>query len=145
CREYRVEVTVTDVRTLAAATGLEPGEFITLSENEPGQPGFRLRPGGQGYALNLRKRAATGGCVFLMEIAEGHARCGVYAHRPNVCRTFPTTAQRGAVAIRPDVLCGPGLWSLAAMDVPGYRRCHERKDADWAAHWATVAGWNDLV
>jgi Fe-S-cluster containining protein len=144
CRQYRVEVSVADVRALATGTGLHPGEFVRLWENTNGQLGFRLRPGGPGNALNLI-RHEDGACVFLMEIAEGVARCGVYAHRPVVCRNFPTTMRRGVVVVRQDVLCPPGSWNLAAMDVPGYRRDLDRRGVDWAAHWEIVNAWNASV
>jgi Fe-S-cluster containining protein len=133
------------VRTLADGTKLAPGDFIKLREGDKERRGFRLRRDGPPMELNLIRRAATGGCVFLLEISETQARCGVYAHRPMVCRNFPTTLVRGAVAVREEVTCGPKSWNLAAMDLPGYRRDLVRRDADWTDHWKAVDAWNAQI
>src|SRR5262245_48440738 len=106
CREYRVEVTVADVRELADGTKLPPADFITLREGDKERRGFRLRKNGPPMELNLIRRAMTGGCVFLLEISETQARCGVYKHRPMVCANFPTMLVRGAIAVREEVTCG---------------------------------------
>ncbi|MDH6628271.1 Fe-S-cluster containining protein [Streptomyces sp. LBL] len=141
CRDYKVGITVADVRRLAAGTALHPEEFLTLLEDDEG---FRLRPGGPTldlYLLREKKR----GCVFLMELAPGKARCGVYAHRPLVCSNFPTKLERGAVAIRQDTLCGPDSWNLAAMELTTYRRDLERNRVAWAEHLSLVEEWNAAV
>jgi Fe-S-cluster containining protein len=144
CRSYRVEVTVTDVRTLAAGTAMHPRDFIRLREDGR-NTGFRLRPDGPTMELNLVRRPHTGGCVFLMEIAPDVARCGVYAHRPLVCSNFPTTVRHGAVGIRQNVTCAENSWNLAAMDLGTYRRGHVRSVAAWAEHWQTVRAWNSVL
>lgn len=144
CRAYRVGVTAGDVRRLAAGTALHPEEFIRLLEDDTG--GFRLSP--DGPTLNpflVRSPGRMGGCVFLMEIASGKARCGVYAHRPLVCSNFPTTLRRGALAIREDTVCGPGAWNLAAMDLTVYRRDSVRNRQAWVEHWRMADIWNDAV
>jgi Fe-S-cluster containining protein len=145
CREYRVQVTARDVCTLAADTALPPADFVRLEECEADKPGFRLRPGGPPHALQLIRHAATGACVFLMEIAPDLARCGVYTARPMVCRNFPTTLRLGAVAVRDEVKCGPGSWNLAAMDVTTYRRDLVQADAGWKEHWTLVNAWNQAI
>ena len=145
CRQYRVEVTVADVRRLAAGTALNPAEFIKLIEREKDKHGFRLRPGGPPNELHLFRRPTTRACVFLMEIAPDQARCGVYAHRPLVCRNFPATLRRGSVSIREDVKCGPDSWNLAAMELTTYRRDLTKSSAAWDEHWKVVDAWNDHV
>lgn len=142
CRRYKVGVTAADVRRVAAGTALHPEEFVTLLEDDSG---FRLRPDGPTFDLYLVRRPESGGCVFLMEIASGKARCGVYAHRPLVCSNFPTTLERGAVAIRQETVCGPDSWNLAAMELTTYRRDLERNRAAWAEHRRLVRTWNAAV
>jgi Fe-S-cluster containining protein len=144
CREYRVQVTAADVRTLAAGTALHPSDFVRLVEAK-GDRGFRLWPGGPPNELHLIRHTATGACVFLMEIAPDIARCGVYAARPLVCSNFPTALQSGAVGIRDGVKCGPGAWNLATMDVTKYRRDLVRSDATWKEHWKLVNAWNNAI
>jgi len=143
CRKYKVGVTVADVRALAAGMALHPKDFVRLLDAD--DDGFRLRPGGPAMELYLIRRAETGACQFLMEIAPGKARCGVYAHRPLVCSTFPTTLQRGAVAIRQDTVCGPDAWNLAAMNLATYRQDITRNRAAWAEHRQIVQAWNATI
>ncbi|MFF5159762.1 YkgJ family cysteine cluster protein [Streptomyces sp. NPDC000348] len=142
CRRYKVGVTAADVRRVAAGTSLHPEEFVTLLEDDTG---FRLRPGGPTLDLYLVRRPGSGGCVFLMELDAGKARCGVYAHRPLVCSNFPTTLERGAVGIRQDTVCGPDAWNLAAMDLATYRRDLERNREAWAEHRRLTRKWNTAV
>jgi Fe-S-cluster containining protein len=145
CREYRVTVTVADVRGLAAGTALRPKDFVQLRELEENKQGFRLQPGGRPHELMLVRRTPTGACVFLMELAPDVARCGIYSHRPQVCRNFPTTLAGAAVAVRGDTKCGPNAWNLATMDLTTYRHDLVRARADWAEHQRFIAAWNAAV
>jgi len=133
------------VRALAAGTALHPSEFINLFEHDEAKRGFRLWPNGPFKQLHLIRRADTRACTFLMEIALDKPRCGVYAHRPLVCRNFPAALKRGTVAVRSGVTCGPNSWNLAAMDLPTYRRDLLRANAAWNEHWKIVAAWNTAI
>ncbi len=144
CREYRVEVMVRDVRILAAGTALHPSEFLWLRDSG-GPNGFQLQPAGHGMELHLRRHEPTGACVFLMEMAAGVARCGVYADRPQVCRNFPATLERGVVGVRSSVKCGPDAWNLATMDLCTYRQDLVLAKAAWAEHWQLVQAWNGRI
>ena len=144
CREYRVQVNVADVRLLAAGTTLHPRQFLRLHDSG-GPDGFHLNPGGNGMELHLLRNPTTGACVFLMELGPELARCGVYEHRPMVCRNFPTTLERGAVAVRTEVKCGPDAWNLATMDLCTYRQDLVRAVADRVAHSRAVKAWNDRI
>jgi Fe-S-cluster containining protein len=143
CREYKVGITVRDVRVLAEGTAMRPGDFVRLLDTD--KEGFRLRRGGPAKKLYLQRSTAGTGCVFLMEIASGKARCGVYAHRPLVCSTFPLSIQRNVVTLREDTICGPDSWNLAAMDLPACRRELTRDDAARAEHRRIVREWNKLI
>lgn len=144
CREYTVNVTLADIRRLAAGMAVHPGEFVTLKEKDDGD--FRFRRDGPMYDLRLRHRPDTKGCVFLMEIAPGHARCGAYVHRPMVCATFPAALSRNTVSIRDSTLCGDSdSWNLTAMDLPGLRSNILRNRAAWAEHLRTADRWNAYV
>ncbi|MEV0302119.1 YkgJ family cysteine cluster protein [Streptomyces prasinus] len=142
CRRYKVGVTAADLRRVAAGTALHPEEFITLLKDDTG---FTLVPEGPTLDLYLVRRPETGGCVFLMELDSGKARCGVYAHRPLVCSNFPTTLERGAVGIRQDTVCGPDAWNLAAMELTTYRRDLERNREAWSEHRRLTRKWNEAV
>lgn len=143
CRSYVVGVTVRDVRALAEGTAMHPSDFIGLRDTD--KEGFHLRPGGPAKKICLQHRSETGACVFLMEIASGRARCGVYAHRPLVCSTFPLSLQRGVVTTREDTVCGPDSWNLATMDLPAYRRDLTRDRSARAEHRQVMRAWNKIV
>ncbi|MCO5967739.1 YkgJ family cysteine cluster protein [Actinoallomurus soli] len=143
CRSYAVGVTVRDVRALAEGTAMHPSDFIRLRDTKG--EGFRLQPGGPAKEICLQRRSETGACVFLMEIASGIARCGVYAHRPLVCSTFPLSLHRGVVTTREDTVCGPDSWNLATMDLPAYRRDITRDRSAWAEHRQVMRSWNTVV
>jgi len=137
---------VADVRLLAAATALRPSDFLRLNDPKTGEEGFRLRPRGVAMELVLLKTGILGGCVFLLELSDKVARCGVYQHRPLVCATFPMTLRDGAVGIRTDdITCAANSWNLATMDLPNVRRDLVRTDAVWAEHWQLVRAWNAAV
>lgn len=147
CREYNVHVTIADVRRLASGMAVHPREFVYLKEGkEEDNSDFRFRPGGPLYDLHLLHRPDTKGCVFLMEIAPGKARCGAYVHRPMVCATFPAALDRGSVGIRKNTLCGgPDSWNLATMDLATYRRDIMRNRAAWREHLDLVEQWNARI
>lgn len=143
CRRYRVGITIADIQRLAEGTGLHPNHFVRLMEDD--DEGFKLKPGGPTMSTYLIRRKDTGGCQFLMEIAPGKARCGVYAHRPLVCSNFPTMLSRGSVSVRQDTVCGEDAWNLAAMDVTGYRRDLTRDRSAWAEHRRMMTVWNSTL
>ncbi|GAA0330242.1 YkgJ family cysteine cluster protein [Actinoallomurus spadix] len=143
CRSYAVGVTIRDVRALVEGTAMRPSDFLRLRDADG--EGFRLRPDGPAKEVYLQRRSATGACVFLMEIASGNARCGVYAHRPLVCSTFPLTLQRGVVTTREDTVCGPGSWNLATMDLPAYRRDLTRDRSARAEDRQVMRAWNKTI
>jgi Fe-S-cluster containining protein len=144
CRDYRVEVLVRDVRILAEGTALHPREFVWLRDGGT-KMGFHLQPGGNGMELHLRRHEPIGTCVFLMEMAPGVARCGVYANRPLVCRIFPATLEKGTVSVRTGAKCGPDAWNLATMDLCTYRRDLVVTKAAQAEHWQFMQAWNATI
>ncbi|MEU7320804.1 YkgJ family cysteine cluster protein [Streptomyces griseoviridis] len=144
CREYTVNVTMADVRGLATGMALHPREFVALKEKDDGD--FRLTRGGPLFDIRLRHRPDSEGCVFLMEIAPGHARCGAYVHRPRVCANFPAGLTRNTVAVRDKTLCGDAdSWNLTAMNLPALRANILRNRAAWTEHLRMAERWNAHV
>lgn len=149
CRQYVVPVTCLDVHDLSRALALAPEQFAALvSDPETETDGIKLQAGGPGLSLVLHRHQHADdrqSCVFLVELPDGTGRCGVYAHRPSVCRTYPTAFHHGSVAIRPDVMCPKGSWNLAAMDLPSWRLGLLAFEMNHALHRIVVARWNELV
>jgi Fe-S-cluster containining protein len=149
CREYLVTVTGLDVYRIARGLGLAPPEFtVVVPIVRPGIEGFRLGPADDRFQLALDKRrdgARAGWCVFWMPFGDTAGRCGIYAHRPQVCRTYPATMVDGEVARRDDVLCPAGSWGPgSALMGEAWRRRAERQFAEYEIDAIVNRRWNAL-
>jgi len=148
CREYLVTVTGLDVYRITRGLGLAPGQFVVaVPVGDRHVEGFRLAAGGERFQLALDKRRdgeRAGWCVFWMPLGRaGAGRCGIYAHRPQVCRTYPATLVDGEVARRDDVLCPAGSWGPgSALASPDWRRRAERQFAEYELDAIVNHRWN---
>ncbi|MBO0687403.1 MAG: YkgJ family cysteine cluster protein [Candidatus Dormibacteraeota bacterium] len=146
CCQYLVPLTCSDVQVVSRALALAPEQFVTLlpqAEEEPA--GIRLSAGEPPFTMVLEQREPINEqprCIFLLELPDGTARCGVYAHRPRLCRTFPASLQQGGVAVRSEIPCSAGSWNLARMDLPWWRTELIRSEMEQAFHEIVVARWN---
>jgi Fe-S-cluster containining protein len=148
CKEYLVTVTGLDVYRIARGLGLAPGQFtVAVPVQREGIEGFRLGEGEERFQLALDKRRdpeQSGWCVFWMPFGETSGRCGIYAHRPQVCRTYPATLVDGEVARRDDVLCPAGAWGPGSTLVSEeWRRRAERQFAELEIDALVNRRWND--
>jgi Fe-S-cluster containining protein len=113
CRDYLVTVSGLDAYRISTGLGLHPGQFIVPTSYGDPPDGFRVDTTGRTNRLSLDKRRdgpAAGWCTFWMPVGDGLGRCGIYALRPGVCRTYPATLVDGEVALRTDILCPDGSW-----------------------------------
>ncbi|MBO0687427.1 MAG: YkgJ family cysteine cluster protein [Candidatus Dormibacteraeota bacterium] len=146
CRRYLVPLTCSDVHLVSRALALSPEQFVTLvpqAEEEPA--GIRLSAAAPPFAMVLQRREPISEhppCIFLMELPGGTARCGVYAHRPRVCRTFPARLRQDGMEIQSEIPCSAGSWKLARMDLPRWRNELIRSEMEQALHRIVVARWN---
>jgi Fe-S-cluster containining protein len=147
CKEYLVTVTGLDVYRMTRGLGLAPGQFtVALPVQPPETKGFRLGADDDRFQLALDKQRHgdhAGWCVFWMPLGSPSGRCGIYAHRPQVCRTYPATLVDGEVARRDDVLCPAGAWgpgSTLASDA--WRRRTERQYAELEIDAVVNTCWN---
>lgn len=144
CRRYLVPVTCSDVHAIARALGLAPERFAALVPDAGSEEaGIRLTADGPGFSIVLERRESA--CVFLMELPDGGGRCGVYANRPLLCRTFPAALREGRVILLEDIPCAPGSWGTARMDDPSWRTALLRHEREQRLHRDVVAAWNASV
>jgi Fe-S-cluster containining protein len=138
-----------DVWRISRALRLSPELFVLAHDQpEPADDGFLLEPGGwpQGLALDKRGEFGPGQpCVFLAELGGGYAGCGVYEHRPAVCRTYPMALRGSSVAIREDALCPEGAWLEGGGDEATWRWKLRTYRERWDEYVAVVEEWNDQV
>ncbi len=96
CTDVVCRPTVRDAVRIAAATGLDPDEFIELrSEDEidgvdASDPTW-LECGGERYLMVLRH--VRGRCYF-MRTRKAQSVCTIYETRPALCRLFPFKLQQ---------------------------------------------------
>ena len=138
-----------DVWLISTRQHLGPEQFLlAFPQQQPGLDGFRLSGDGPTFGLALDKQGplrATQPCVFLMRLAGGHDRCGIYAERPVVCRSYPMSVWENAVVQRRDALCAPGSWSEADVGLPAWRDSLQLLRIHFDFYHEVVARWNARV
>ena len=147
CKEYLVTVTGLDVYRMTHGLGLAPRQFaVVVPVQRPGIEGFRLDAGEDRFQLALDKQRhgeRAGWCVFWMPFGTTSGRCGIYAHRPQVCRTYPATLVDGEVVRRDDVLCPAGSWGPGStLASEAWRRRTERQYAELEIDALVNKRWN---
>jgi Fe-S-cluster containining protein len=149
CRSYVVPVCGHDIWQICRAQRLSPSAFlIAVAQPEPNPEGFRLERDGPTYYLVLDKQrrfAINERCVFLVRLAGGHERCGIYDHRPMVCRTYPMNLNYPVVSPRPDLLCPPDSWPDEVIARPTWLRNLVRQRMRYDLYSIVVARWNARV
>src|SRR5690242_11082305 len=93
CRSYIVPVCGYDVWRISTAQRLSPEQFlVSYPPADPGLDSFLLAAKEPPQALALDKQgrfARKQPCVFLLRLADGTDRCGIYDHRPVTCQAYP--------------------------------------------------------
>src|SRR6266498_4427592 len=130
CRSYIVSVCGHDVWQISTRQRLSPERFlVACPQDEPRRDGFLLVATGATYGLMLDQQGpleATQPCVFLLQLGGGHARCGIYDHRPVVCQAYPMGRSDAGILKRDNVLCPPDSWSPSQLRHPAWRPALQR-------------------
>jgi Fe-S-cluster containining protein len=138
-----------DVWRISRRLRLSPELFVLAHDQvQPANDGFLLEPNGWPQGLALDKKGdfdPKQPCVFLLELGGGLARCGIYEHRPAVCRTYPMALRAGATVVREDALCPSGAWDEVAIADASWRRGLEGYRERWDEYVEVVDRWNERV
>lgn len=149
CTAYVVPLTGADVWRIVQAQRLAPNIFVQREpEAYPTATGFLLRPHGPTYAIALRhqyERRNERPCIFLMDLRDGVRRCGIYAHRPRACRTYPMQRQAAGVVPREDMLCPSGSWAGVTQRPGSWDAQLTLQDEEWECYARVVQAWNAAV
>lgn len=149
CRNYIVGVTGYDIWRISTTERLAPESYLIAGhQKEENSEGFLLDPDGRPFFLALDKRGRFHRyqpCVFLMDLASGNGRCGIYGHRPAACRVYPMTISRGEVRLAEHAICPPGSWSQAEIARPNWREAVKRTFVESDIYTEVVSRWNARV
>jgi len=162
CLVFDPELTGADLHRLVRGLGLAPSDIAALVPVRADQAEGHAIHFGDDRAWELRLRRTSLAppaadsvadpaaadlyarrCGFLVGLAPGVDRCGVYAHRPMVCRTFPTDLTAlGVMVGNPLAICPPGAWTQARADLAGLARLHARARHERRLHAEFLVAWN---
>ena len=149
CRSYLVPLFGQDLYLISSTQRLPPESFCLIyPEKDPRPESFQLEANGQHYSLALDKKgrfALKKSCIFLMELPGGNARCGIYDHRPVVCRSYPMSLWSSVVAQRRETLCPPDSWPLKEVTHPRWVVALRRLCLDLDVYGEIVSRWNARV
>jgi Fe-S-cluster containining protein len=149
CRSYIVPLSGYDVWRISTSQHLAPEQFvIALESGSMRGDGFRLVADGPIYALMLDKRGrlkVKQACIFLVTLADTETRCGIYADRPAVCRSYPMIWQKGRIDYRPKALCPPGGWAEDEPRRASWRRNVQRTELCFDVYLEVLNRWNTRV
>jgi Fe-S-cluster containining protein len=155
CVNYRVSVTGCDVQRLVKGLSLSPQEvsYLQRVKTEAVQPfAVFLSRARDPYELCLQKKpprtqdpTEKRPCAFLIELDSFTRRCGVYPHRPMVCRMFPTVATSYGVDVVQRTTCPPRAWTIERVDIPTAQVLHDLWRIERDLYCAFLERWNLLA
>ncbi len=149
CSLRTVRPTGGDIWRIATQLHVPPESFLRSTRAEPdADDGVLLAPTAQPVQLALARRATQGrqaACVFLMQLGDAVARCGLGELRPLPCQAFPGCTTDDALRIQQDHGCTCRTWNLADLDRPAVAALLEREAAERALDRRLIQAWNEQV
>ena len=158
CVMFDPEITGADLLRLMRGVGLEPRDIAELKPTRKDQAGDDAIHLGdeRAWDLRLRRTAALAGtqgpggtrrCGFLVDLTHPEmlpaSRCGVYEHRPLVCRLFPSDLTSFGVMVgTPEAVCPPQAWSQERADLPTLHHLHLVARHERERFRVFIAAWN---
>ena len=131
------------------AQRLGPEHFLVAAPQEgEHSDGFLLQADTQPYFLALDKRgkhAQFQPCIFLVDLANGSGRCGIYASRPGTCRAYPMSIKRYEVELHENNICTPGSWSQEEIARPSWRAAVKQNYMEFDIYSEVAKRWNARV
>jgi Fe-S-cluster containining protein len=119
--------------------GAQPGDH---------SDGFLLKADEKPHYLALDKKGhfhRYQPCVFLVDLANGSGKCGIYGSRPGACRVYPMTLTDGKMALHDSIVCNPGSWPEEEIRRPQWRAVLTQSYMEFDLYSEVVKRWNALV
>src|SRR2546423_4077793 len=145
CRRFELVILGWDVYRIARDLRLPPENFVTLQGAPDPDMSHQLvldadERAHRYHRLTLKKR--EGGCVFLLDVG-GLGRCGIYAGRPDACRSYPAILDGELLTLAGREYCPPGSWE--DLDRGDYRLRYQRGQKQRAIHDVVGDCWNERI
>lgn len=142
CSEYAVLVSFFDIYRIGATLGLPLAEFsgfVPLVQENIDYDPYAFSLGGEDkFILALKKKGKS--CIFLLPFPSG-GRCGIHSCRPNVCRCYPFSFERGRLEEIHQMLC-PEKWELNPEEVKRFAGYYRQLKTDYFLYQAFIETWN---
>lgn len=149
CSTRTVRPTGADIWRIATTLQVKPETFLrTISAPAHDADAFLLDTMTHPLHIALARRVAKGGaaaCIFLVQLGDHTARCGLGTLRPMVCHTFPAVGTLDIQCADDAQHCTCRTWTVADID-RGSVRAIGAQEAEERQHYrATIREWNALV
>jgi hypothetical protein len=149
CSARTVLPTGADIWRIATRLQAPPESFLRPVAADPNaDDAFLLAPAGQLFHAALARRTVQGRvsvCVFLMQLGDRAARCGLDGLRPLPCRSFPAESAGGALRVGDDLPCTCRCWSLADLDRAHASALLRQEQQERRQYHAIIQAWNARV
>jgi Fe-S-cluster containining protein len=144
-----VPVTGYDIWRISHDQGLGPEHFVVAGA-QPGEhtDGFLLKADERPHYLALDKKGRFHRfqpCVFLVDLANGSGKCGIYQSRPGACRVYPMTLNEGMIGLHKGIVCNPGSWPEEEIRRPHWMSLLKQSYLEFDLYSEVVKRWNALV
>ncbi len=150
CCRYQVTVSLPDALRFCRTLGVPLFAGLTIVPSDHDAHAFCLDPDPRwrfegswpGRAELALKRRADGRCHALVDVG-GYPRCGVYAARPSLCRTYPVRWTSAVAEGGPPTIHCPVPYGIRDDEADQLEQDIEAQIDAWELHDDVVAAWND--
>lgn len=150
CCRLAVKLSLADALHYCAVLDVPFFAGITIAQSPRAEHSFRLDADPRFVAPELKwngnaelrlRRTDDGACHALVNIG-GYDRCGVYAARPMVCRTYPVSWTSVTAKGAPEAILCPVPYGIGPAEEAQVRADIETSILRWERHDKIVAAWN---
>lgn len=151
CYQYRVQITGADVYRLARGLSMHPKDFamvVHTLKKQDSPDAIYFNAESEPFELCLHKhpkrrdKSGNRPCPMLVILDRDHQRCGVYAHRPMVCRLFPTYTHNRGVNVNNASACPPRSWSIERIDIRNVELLQKLWFIEMTTYRGILQRWN---
>lgn len=149
CSVRTVLPTGADIWRIATALDVPPQSFLRpVAAQSAVEGAFLLGPERQPFHAALARRVVKSrpaACVFLVQLGEHAARCGLDGLRPLPCHAFPAVGDGQIVRVSDEQPCSCRTWALADLDRPHIAAVLHQEQGEREAYHEVIRAWNARI